>query len=81
MTNILLTINDVANLLGVSKGSIKNWKDPKSRYYRPDFPKPLKLSSRVIRWRFKEIEDYCVSFDTNYKEQEYSKRKQGDDST
>ncbi|WP_308032481.1 helix-turn-helix transcriptional regulator [Neisseria cinerea] len=68
MANILLTANEVAHLLGVSKGTIKNWKNPKSRYYRPDFPKPLKLSARVIRWQLKEIEDYFVNFDTNYEE-------------
>ena len=68
MTNILLTINEVAHLLGVSKGTIKNWVNPKSRYYRPGFPKPLKLSTRVIRWQFKEVEDYFANSDANYEE-------------
>lgn len=67
MINRLLTIDEVAHLLGVSKGSIKHWKNPKSRYYRSDFPKPLKLSARVIRWQAREIEDYFVNY-ANYKE-------------
>lgn len=68
MTGILLTINEVAKLLGVSRETIKNWKNPKSRYYRPDFPKPIKFSARVIRYQFKDIEDYYANLDANYKE-------------
>lgn len=58
MKNTVLRVNDVASVLGVSRATIWNWANPKSGHYRPDFPKPIKLSANITGWISSEIEEY-----------------------
>ena len=58
MNNTILRADDTARALGVSRATIWNWVNPKSRHYRPDFPKPLKLSANITGWLSSEIEEY-----------------------
>ena len=44
--------------MGVSRATIWNWVNPKSRHHRPDFPKPIKLSENITGWLSSEIEEY-----------------------
>lgn len=37
---------DAAALCGVSISQLENWTDPNSEFYRPDFPKKIKLGNR-----------------------------------
>ena len=56
--NTVLRVNDTARVMGVSRATIWNWANPKSRHYRPDFPKPIKLSANITGWLSSEIEEY-----------------------
>lgn len=56
--NTVLRVNDTARVMGVSRATIWNWANPKSRHYRPDFPKPIKLSENITGWLSSEIEEY-----------------------
>lgn len=58
MNNTVLRADDTARVLGVSRATIWNWANPKSRHYRPDFPKPIKLSDNITGWLSSEIEEY-----------------------
>ena len=58
MNNTVLRADDTARALGVSRATIWNWANPKSRHHRPDFPKPIKLSENITGWLSSEIEEY-----------------------
>lgn len=68
MKNTVLRVNDVASVLGVSRATVWNWVNPKSRHYRPDFPKPIKLSANITGWISSEIEEYLNKLAANRKE-------------
>lgn len=56
----LLSVKEVASLFGVTENSIWRWVQgkPGNNSYKPDFPKPLKCSARVTRWKAGEIAAY-----------------------
>lgn len=54
----LLKVEEVADILGVSKSTVWNICNPKSRQYRPDFPKPFKVSANATRWLVADVETY-----------------------
>ena len=56
--NTVLRVNDTARVMGVSRATIWNWANPKSRHYRPDFPKPIKISANITGWLSSEIAEY-----------------------
>ena len=39
-------------------GTWWNWNNPKSRHYRADFPKPVKIAANATGWLESEISDY-----------------------
>ena len=51
----ILRIDEVAKILGCSKSSIYNYTNPKSKYYKADFPKSIKLSERSRGWKAGDI--------------------------
>ena len=69
MNNTVLRVNDTARVMGVSRATIWNWVNPKSRHYRPDFPKPIKLSENITGWLSSEIEDYIGKLAAKREEQ------------
>ena len=58
MKNRVLRVDDVASALGVSRATIWNWASPGNGHYRPDFPKPIKLSANITGWLSSEVDDY-----------------------
>lgn len=58
MTNQVLTVKEVAKYLGVSVATVWNMCNPKSRHYRPYFPKPFKVSANATRWLGQDVENY-----------------------
>ena len=48
MTQTVLRANQVAERIGVSRSTVWNWCNAKSRHYRPDFPRPFKVSANVV---------------------------------
>lgn len=45
-----LRIKDVLEKLGISKSTLYDWLNPKSPYFKPDFPKRVKMgvSTRFV---------------------------------
>lgn len=50
----------LAQAFSVSISTIWNWNNPKSRHYRPDFPKPVKVSANATRWPAEEVAAYMA---------------------
>ena len=69
MNNTVLRADDTARALGVSRATIWNWVNPKSRHYRPDFPRPFKISANATGWLASEIDDYIGKLAAKRKEQ------------
>ena len=54
----LIRAKELSQLLSVSDTIIWNWVNPNNRRYRPEFPKPIKISQNVTAWRESEIVAY-----------------------
>ena len=50
--------NGLAQAFSVSVSTIWNWNNPKHKQFRPDFPKPIKVSANATGWLQSELEDY-----------------------
>ena len=69
MNNTVLRVNDTARVMGVSRATIWNWVNPKSRHYCPDFPRPFKISANATGWLASEIDDYIGKLAAKREEQ------------
>lgn len=47
----LLTSNEVCRILKISRSTLK-------KYIERDFPRPAKLSSKTLRWEYREVIEY-----------------------
>ena len=74
MNNTVLRVNDTARVMGVSRATVWNWVNPKSRHYRPDFPKPIKLLDNITGWLSSEIEEYLNKLAAKREELEFSEQ-------
>lgn len=45
----------VLEITGLGRSSIWSYCNPRSRYYDPSFPKPVKLGARAVAWRASEV--------------------------
>lgn len=52
----LLSGDEVDRLIGTGKTARYERQDPKSENYDPDWPKPIVLSARCVRYRSDEIQ-------------------------
>lgn len=63
-TNSLLRIlrmTELTVILGISRSSIYEKLNPRSKYYDEDFPKPIKLGISSVGWLYSEIEKWVAS--------------------
>ena len=65
--NTVLRVNDTARVMGVSRATIWNWANPKSRHHRPDFPKPIKLSENITGWLPVRLKSISANWQPNAK--------------
>lgn len=57
----ILRLKDVCDRLGVSRSTIYNWLDRDSKYYKADFPRPMRVSIAIIGFLENEIDDFVSS--------------------
>lgn len=57
----ILRLLTVSETCGLSRSTIYEKINPKSRHYDPEFPKPLKLSSSAVGWLQHEINHWLLS--------------------
>ncbi|CAM9149271.1 helix-turn-helix transcriptional regulator [Acinetobacter bereziniae] len=53
----MLRLHELIKLIGLSRSSIYDRLNPRSKRYDPDFPKPIKLN-RASRWLLSEVEEW-----------------------
>lgn len=57
----ILRMAELTNLLGISRSSIYEKLNPKSRYYDAEFPKPVRLGAASVGWRSTAIDEWLAS--------------------
>lgn len=53
----MLRLHELIKLIGLSRSSIYDRLNPRSKRHDPDFPKPSKLN-RASRWLLSEVEEW-----------------------
>lgn len=61
LNNKVFRLKDVIRILGISRSMLYLWMDEQSKYFNPDFPRPIKLSIRSIGWKSEDIEAFINS--------------------
>ncbi|WP_315689194.1 helix-turn-helix transcriptional regulator [Enterobacter roggenkampii] len=57
----ILRMAELTVLLGISRSSIYEKLNPKSRYYDADFPKPIRLGAASVGWRSTSVDEWIAS--------------------
>ncbi|HCI4068413.1 AlpA family phage regulatory protein [Escherichia coli] len=57
----ILRMAELTTLLGISRSSIYEKLNPKSRYYDADFPKPIRLGAASVGWRSTSVNEWIAS--------------------
>nr|WP_025218001.1 AlpA family phage regulatory protein [Mannheimia varigena] len=52
---------DTISRLGVSKSTFQDWQNPKSKRYRPEFPKKIHLGANSVGYLESEINAFIQS--------------------
>lgn len=48
--NRIIRLNELIKMIGLSRSTIYNFINPKSRFFNSSFPRPVKLSLNTIGW-------------------------------
>ncbi|WP_109728456.1 AlpA family phage regulatory protein [Edwardsiella tarda] len=57
----ILRMPELTMILGISRSSIYEKLNPRSKYYDADFPKPVRLGSASVGWRSTAIDEWISS--------------------
>ncbi|EPN3276514.1 helix-turn-helix transcriptional regulator [Escherichia coli] len=57
----ILRMAELTAILGISRSSIYEKLNPKSRYYDAEFPKPVRLGAASVGWRSTAIDEWIAS--------------------
>lgn len=57
----ILRMTELTVMLGISRFSIYEKLNPRSKYYNPDFPKPIKLGASSVGWQYASVEKWLTS--------------------
>lgn len=52
---------EVLSRLGISKSTFSDWQNPKSKRYRPDFPKKIQIGANSVGYLEREINAFIQS--------------------
>lgn len=65
MQTAIIRPKQAAAMFGVSLSTVWNWNNPKHKQFRPDFPKPIKVSANATGWLQSELEGYLQKLADN----------------
>ncbi|EMH9441560.1 AlpA family phage regulatory protein [Proteus mirabilis] len=57
----ILRITELTKALGISRSSIYEKLNPRSKYYDDTFPKPIKLGASSVGWLYSSVEKWVAS--------------------
>lgn len=60
-TNQIIRINKLKQMIGLSRSSVYDKMNPKSKRYDASFPRPIKLSISAVGWFEQDIIDWLNS--------------------
>ena len=58
MQDSILRLKAAVETTGISRSAIYDKLNPRSKYYDPNFPRPLKLGARSVGFRSSELETW-----------------------
>lgn len=58
--NRFIRAKECAARFGVSISTWWNWNNAKSRHYRPELPRPVKVSANCTAWLESELDDFTA---------------------
>lgn len=61
MSDKIIRIRLAVDLLGISRSSIYEKLNSSSKYYDPEFPRPIKLGSKAVGFRLSELQQWMES--------------------
>lgn len=61
--NTILRISSVRAITGLSRSTIYNYINPRSKFYVASFPKPRRLGLRAVGWYSSEIFEWIAARD------------------
>lgn len=56
--NTILRLRQLLKALGISRSTVYLRINPKSKYYDPVFPKPIRLGAKAVGWVLSDVNDY-----------------------
>ncbi|WOB84884.1 MULTISPECIES: helix-turn-helix transcriptional regulator [unclassified Providencia] len=57
----ILRMTELTVMLGISRSSIYEKLNPRSKYYDENFPKPIKLGASSVGWQYASVEKWLTS--------------------
>ena len=54
----MLSVEEVAALIGVTRSTIYDWMNVKSKRYNASFPKKIKIGPNTVRWVEKQLVEW-----------------------
>ncbi|MEB3755173.1 helix-turn-helix transcriptional regulator [Acinetobacter sp. MD2(2019)] len=60
-THRMMRMGDLKQLIGLSRSSVYDKMNPKSKRYDPSFPRPIKLSLSAVGWFEQDVIDWLNS--------------------
>ena len=61
MTDAIIRLKDVKALTGLSRSSIYDRLDPKSKRHDPTFPRPVSLGARAVGFSKREVGEWIAA--------------------
>ncbi len=61
MQRRMVSIEGVKNKIDKSRSSVYDMLNPRSKYFCADFPKPIRIGKRSVRWFEDELDQYLAS--------------------
>lgn len=62
----IIRANELVKDLDIHPSTLHNWTNPKSKYYKDDFPKKIKLGGRARGWYRAQIKQWLDDNQINY---------------
>lgn len=60
MADKVINVKETSTNLNVSRATLYAWTNPKSKWYRPDFPKKVKIGIRSVGFLESEIDAFIA---------------------
>lgn len=57
-SKVIIRLPKLKHLLGVSRSTVYLRLNPKSKYYDPMFPKPIRLGAKAVGWLLSDVYAY-----------------------